>query len=463
VGLTDILNTARDAMTAQTFGLTVTGQNVSNVNTPGYVRRQAVLETRAEGPGNFGGVNVKGIRRVADQFIDQKFLSLTGLSSEASSRDQLLGQAEALFNDFAGAGLGSSLNSLFSSFSALSSLPNDSTTREAVLDRAQGFADQVRTASDQLANFRTDLFSQARDLVGDINQRLDTIASLSGSINEAKAAGQDAADLEDKRDGLLTELTQKIEVRTYKDGNGQLVVQGPGVTLIQGDTARKLDLDVASDGSVHVFAKTSSGAGGDVTQFLSGGELAGVLHVRDTDAVAMQGDLDEFAFNLANQINSVHAAGFGLDGGTGRQIFSVSGTVKGAAGSLQLSADVAGQPDRLAAASSATSLPGDGTQAMALAGVADAPVAGLNGLDPGEAYARIVGRVGQRKSEAANTLSTRDAMTAQVETMRQSVSGVSLDEEMVSMSQYQRAFEAASRVFTTADQLLEDLINNLGR
>jgi flagellar hook-associated protein 1 FlgK len=176
VGLTDILNTARDAMSAQTFGLTVTGQNVSNVNTPGYVRRQAVLETRDMGAGNFGGVNVAGIRRVADQFIEQRHLSLTGLSAEASSRDQLLGQAEALFNDFAGTGLSSSMNALFSSFSALSSLPNDPTTRATVLERGETFAGQVRSAADQIANFRSELFSQARDVVGEINEKLDTIA-----------------------------------------------------------------------------------------------------------------------------------------------------------------------------------------------------------------------------------------------------------------------------------------------
>jgi flagellar hook-associated protein 1 FlgK len=87
----------------------------------------------------------------------------------------------------------------------------------------------------------------------------------------------------------------------------------------------------------------------------------------------------------------------------------------------------------------------------------------LNGQSPGEAYGRLVGRVGQRKQNAATDVETRDAMTAQVETMRQSVSGVSLDEEMVALTKYQRAFEAASRVFTTADQLLEDLINTLGR
>ena len=123
MGLTDILANARDAMTAQTFGLTVTGQNVANVNTPGYVRRQVVLETRDLGPGNRGGVNAAGILRVADQFIDTKHLSLTGLSAQASTRDQLLGQTEALFNDFVGAGLNSSMSALFSSFSALSANP----------------------------------------------------------------------------------------------------------------------------------------------------------------------------------------------------------------------------------------------------------------------------------------------------------------------------------------------------
>jgi flagellar hook-associated protein 1 FlgK len=450
-------------MSAQTFGLTVTGQNVSNVNTPGYVRRQALLETRDMGAGSFGGVNVAGIRRVADQFVEQRHLSLTGLSSEASSRDQLLGQAEALFNDFAGTGLSSSMNALFSSFSALSSLPNDPTTRSTVLERAETFAGQVRGTADQIANFRTELFSQARDVVGEINEKLDTIASLSGRINEAVAAGQEPADLKDKRDALLVELTKQVEVRTYTDGNGQLVVQGPGVTLVQGDTARHLDLDVAADGSIQVFAQTPGGKGGEVTKFLSGGELAGILNVRDRDVVEMQTDLDEFAFHLAGQINSVHSSGFGLDGASGRAFFDVGATVQGAAGSLRLSADVAGEPDRLAASSSATSLPGDGSHATLLAGIADGPIAALNGLDAGEAYGRIVGRVGQRKQQAATDLDTRDAMTAQIETMRQSVSGVSLDEEMVAMTQFQRAFEAASRVFTTADQLLEDLINTLGR
>ena len=463
MGITDILNTARDAMAAQTFGLTVTGQNVANVNTPGYVRRQAQLETRDMGARAYGSVHVAGLQRVADRFVEQRHLALTGSSAEASTRDQLLSQTEALFNDSEGTGLSSSLNALFSSFSALSASPSDLTTRGTVLGRAQAFADQVRSSSEQMQNMRTDLFSQARELTGQINSKLDTVAQLSGRINQARATGEEPADLEDKRDAELLELSQLVEIHTYTDGNGQLVVQGPGMTLVQSDIARHLSVDIGGDGSLRVLAETAGGKGSDITKFLSAGQLSGVLTVRDHDIVEMQSELDTFAFHVASQINSAHAAGFGLDGGSGRQLFALSATADGAASSLGLSADVLDHPEFLAASNSASQLPGNGSQATFLAQLGNTPIAALGDLDPGQAYARLVGSVGQRKADSAATLSTREAMTAQVEVVRQSISGVSLDEEMISLSKYQRAFEAASRVFTTADQLLEDLINTLGR
>lgn len=465
MGLTDILNTARDAMSAQTFGLTVTGQNVANVNTPGYVRRQPQLETRDMGNRNFGSVHVAGLRRVADRFVDQRHLALTGASAEAASRDQLLSQAEALFNDFQGTGLGNSLNSLFSSFSALAASPTDLTTRATVLQNAQTFAEQVSTASDQLQNFRTDLFSNARELTTQVNAKLDSIAQLSGRINQARAVGEEPADLEDKRDAALVELADLVEIQTYTDGNGQLVIQGPGVTLMQSDSARHLAIDIGDNGALKVLAENagSPGSGNDITAFLSGGQLSGVLQVRDHDVVDMQSDLDAFAFNVAGQINSVHAAGFGLDAQTGPKLFTLGSTQAGAAAGLQVDAALRGRPDRLAASSNSGELPGNANQATLLAQLADTPIAALGDLAPSQAYARLIGRVGQRKADAAATLDTREAMTAQVEVVRQSISGVSLDEEMISLSKYQRAFEAASRVFTTADQLLQELLDSVGR
>lgn len=461
MGLNDILNTARDALAAQTFGLTVTGQNVSNVNTPGYVRRQAVLETREVGTRNFGTVGVVGVRRVADEFTNQRHLALTGLSSEASERDQLLGSVEALFNDFAGTGLGDSLNALFSSFSALSATPTDATARATVLDRASRFAERVRQTSTEMLDLRTQLFSRAQGLTEEVNRKTDAIADLSGKINQAQAAGQEAADLKDRRDALLLDLSELVDVRTFYDGNGQLVVQGAGTTLVEADHARHLSIDLSTGGNIRVMAQGASAPGTEVTPFLSGGRLGGVVEVRDRDITQALANLDTFAFDVASAINTQHAAGFGLDGSTGQNLFALSPTATGAAGTLALDAGIIDNPNKIAAAAAAATLPGDAANALLLGRIADQAVSGT--LTPGQAYANLVGQIGTVKAQAAENASTRSAMTAQIQTVRDSISGVSLDEEMVNLTKFQRAFEAASRVLTTADQLLEDLINTLGR
>ncbi len=463
MGLNDVLNTARDALAAQTFGLTVTGQNVSNVNTPGYTRRVAVLQTRELGNKNFGIVEVAGLERVADDFVNQRHLSLVGLSAHADMRDQLLASTEAVFNDFSGTGFGEELNALFSSFSALASRPADLTTRATVLERAETLALRVREASERISDQRTEIFGLARSTIATINAKVDSIAELSGRINLAQAAGEEPADLKDKRDAQLLELSELVEVRTFTDGNGQLVVQGAGTTLVQAATARHLEVDIAEGGNLRILAQSEGGAGSEVTRHLSGGHLAGLVDARDDDLVSIQSDLDTFAFQLATAVNGAHAAGFGLDGVAGRNLFAPIAAVEGAAASLRVDDAVVGAPERLGAASNASVVPGDAGNAVTLAQLADSPIAGLGGRTPAEAYARLVGNVGNRKAEAEQNLETRRAMEAQIEVTRQSISGVSLDEEMVSLTKYQRAFEAASRVLTTADRLLEELINTLGR
>jgi hypothetical protein len=384
VGITDILNTARDAMAAQTFGLTVTGQNVANVNTPGYVRRQALLETRDMGDQAYGSVHVAGLQRVADRFVEQRHLALTGRQRRGRPPAiSSLSQTEALFNDFEGTGLSGSLNALFSSFSALSASPSDLTTRATLLGRAQTFADQVRSSSDQMQNFRTDLFSQARELTGQINSKLDTVAQLSGRINQARAAGEEPADLEDKRDAELLELSQMVEIHTYTDGNGQLVVQGPGVTLVQSDQARHLSIDIDSDGSLRVLAETAGGNGSEITKFLNARAA-----LRDPDRARPRRGRDAVGAGylcVPRRQPDQQRARRGLWSGWRQRAQPVCAErhADGAAGSLRSVADVAGQPERLAASNSASQLPGNGSQATLLAQLGSTPIAALGDLDPG--------------------------------------------------------------------------------
>jgi flagellar hook-associated protein 1 FlgK len=171
--------------------------------------------------------------------------------------------------------------------------------------------------------------------------------------------------------------------------------------------------------------------------------------------------LDAFAFDFANAVNAQHAAGYGLDGVTGRALFSTTATAEGAARAFSVSSDVAGNPNAVAASGSATSLPGGSDNAVLLSGLGQRPVIG--GRTAGDAYGALVGDVGQRKARAAEDVMLRESVAAQVTAMRESVSGVSLEEEMIALTKYQRAYEASAKVISTVDQLLQELMNTVGR
>lgn len=460
--LNQLMYTARDALAAQSYGLNVAGQNITNVNTPGYVRREALLETRALGTATTGSVTVAGLRRATDVYIERRELNALGSVGAASTHDRELAGIEAQFNDLDGTGLGSSLDSLFASFSALSANPNDPTSRAAVLGAADNFAQRSGAIANSLATQRDDLLKQAQGTAQDINQRAANIAALNRRIQLAQAQGEDAADLKDQRNNLLLGLAQMIDVHTIDDGKGGLVVQGGGATLVEGVDSRNLIVDLAGDGSLRFsMARDDGGAGTEITQLVSGGKLAGIKEARDVDVFETARKLDVFVFDVGNAINAQHAAGFGLDGSTGRRLFDVSAVSTGAARALTLSADVAGNPAAVAASATAATLPGGSGNAVALADLFKTPMSG--GRTAAEAYGDIVGGVGQRRAAVAQALETQSAIKDQVQAMRESVSGVSLDEEMVSLTKFQRAYEAAGRVLTTVDQLLQDLINRVGR
>jgi flagellar hook-associated protein 1 FlgK len=459
--LTQLMYTARDALSAQSYGLNVTGQNITNVNTPGYVRREALLETRALGTATTGTVTVAGLRRATDLYIDRRELTARGSAAAASEHDNQLASVEAMFNDLGGTGMGSALDGLFSSFSALAANPNDPTARATVLGAADNFATRASSLADALAQTKEDLLKQAQATVEQINSRASSISELNRRIQAAEAQGEDAADLKDQRNNLLLDLSTMIDIRTIPDVKGSIIVQASGTTLVDGFDYRPMEIDLGTDGSLRVMSKREGGADMDVTQFLTGGKLAGIKEARDVDVFDVANKLDQLVFDVAGAVNAQHAAGYGQDGVTGRNLFDVSATVSGAARSIKLGAAVAGNPAAVAASTDLASLPGGSGNAAALASVWDTPLSG--GRTAAQAYGDIIGGIGQRKSAIAQAVETQAAIKDQIQAMREAISGVSLDEEMVALTKYQRAYQAAGRVLTTVDELLQDLLNRIGR
>jgi flagellar hook-associated protein 1 FlgK len=460
-GLTSLLYTARDALTAQSYGLDVTGQNIANANTPGYVRRQVVLQTTAFGNQTTGSVQVGPLQRPTDAFLDDRRYESTGLSSSAGEEDNQLANVQSLFNDTTSGGISTSLDALFSSFSALSASPNDSTTRQSVLSNAANFASQLNDTANSIAQQKTDIVTEAQGVAVQINQDTTDIAKLNQQIATATAAGQDAADLKDQLGTKVQDLSTFINVHTFTDNQGNLVVQGGGTTLVQGDVASTLSVGLATDGTMQFTAQSQAGSSTDITSYVTGGKLAGLKQARDTDLTQVGQELDQFAYDVATAVNTQHAAGAGLDGVSGRNLFAIGASATDAARTIAVDPSIAGQPNNIAASSSSASLPGGSDNAVALAALANQSFAGGGTRTASEAYSDVLGDVAQRKANSANAVSLRGDVDAQVKTMQQSQSGVSLDEEMVNLTSYQRAYEAATKVLTTADQLLGELMSSV--
>jgi flagellar hook-associated protein 1 len=457
-GLVQLLGTAFDGLTANSRGLSVTGQNISNVNTPGYARREVLLETRGQG---LLGVNVAGLRRVTDAIVERRQFQTASLASAATERDQDLAGLEALYDDAAGSGFADAMGELFSSFSGLANAPNDATARRGVLGRAEALASRIRDTADGIASARGDLLSKAQAVTAEVNKNAESIAKLNREIAAGKAQGVDTSNLEDQRQQLILGLSSLIDVRTIASDSGAILVQSAGTTLVDEMQSRKLSIDLAPGGDLKLLSQVGNGPPTEVTRFLTGGKLAGIREARDVDLAVSAERLDAFAFDLANAVNTQHAAGYGLDGVGGRALFSVTPTAAGAARAFSVSSDVLGNPNAIAASGSPTSLPGGSDNAVLLSGLALR--ASVGGKTPGEAYGALVGDVGQRKARAAEDVTLRESVAAQVESMRESVSGVSLEEEMIALTKYQRAYEASAKVISTVDQLLQELMNTVGR
>jgi len=462
-GLTQLLNVARDALTAQSYGLNVTGQNISNASTPGYVRRVAVLETNNLGTQSGGGVRATGLQRITNDYIERREYQATGTSSAATQRDQTLASIESMLNDGGGTGLGSALNDVFASFSALAANPNDTTTRANVLAAAGAFADRANELGNNFAQTQIDLKQQAQDTVDQVNQRAQEIAKLDMQIAQATMAGDDAADLKDQRTQKILNMSGLINTHTFTDGSGNTVVQVAGTTIVDGKNARTLSLDLKADGSLQVFADQSGGGRSEITQFLTGGKLGGIKEARDKDLFDVSSKLNALVFDVATAVNTQHALGTGADGGTGRNLFDVGPTSTNAARDVRVSVDVFNRPDRIAAASNVFSTPGGSDNAVALSKIFDTQIALGNTKTAAQAYGDLIGSIGSARSGSQRDVETQGAILSQVKSMHQSESGVSLEEEMVNLTKYQNAYQAASKMIGVADQLMQTLLNTVGR
>ncbi len=462
------LNTALTGLLAHRRALDVIGHNVANANTPGFVRRRAELNAISSTtlPGVFagtdrmgGGVLVEGITRIRDEFLEVRSLRETGIAGRISTEATMLSQIEDAIPEPSDVGLAAQLAEFWSSWDDAANSPSNIPVRTALLERATTLIDSMQRVAGQFSDLRENAVVQVTATVAQVNATAARVAELNGQIQAATVAGLDPHDLSDQRDLMVMELGKLAGVTTRTVDNGVVDVFIGGSALVRGNTSSALE--VAETGPL---APPLDGSGFDRVQIqwavdgsdagLTEGTLGGMLAGTNVHLPQATVELNGVAASLVTSVNALHVTGQGLNpvADVGLNFFDPAGVT---AMTLSLSTDVAGQPSRVAlAAAGAGALDASIAQQMAaLAGAA-------NGADA--TYQQMVGRIGVATQTATRRVSIQDAVVRAADDARLSVSGVSLDEELTSLVQSQRAYEASARVLTTVDEMLNVLINRTG-
>jgi flagellar hook-associated protein 1 FlgK len=454
-GLFSLLGMASRSMDAQRFGLDATGQNIANVNTVGYTRR--VIDFASVPPTDprisaGSGVEVLGVRAVRDNLLDRRLYQEQPLESRAGAIYDSLTVAQVAFGD-AGKSIDAKLSAFFDSWSALADAPTSSSARSAVIAQGQQLASSFRDMAGRLTSSAQDADSNVRATVDQINTLASQIASLNQKIT---AAGVDGSlTLRDQQGEALKQLSTLVDIQTITNQDGTVQVSyAQGHALVVGNVAYAVGITNAPSTGL---AQVMSGAD-NVTNFVSGGKLAGYVNVRDTLIPNYKTQLDTLAYGIVSQVNTLHSAGFTASGAAAGNFFQPLGSATNAASLIAMNAAVVADPSQVAAAGVAAT-PGDNTQARALANLRDAQVLNGGTASFGDAWSLLVYSVGQDASSAKGEQDSRGEVVRQIVNLRDSVSGVSLDEETANMMKFQRAYEANAKFFNTINETLDTLLS----
>jgi len=456
MGVYNTLNIARTGIKAASYGIEVTGQNVTNASTEGYVRRRVVQSPRAPNRTQTGvymgqGVGVEAVHRSIDRNVTSRSMDSIGSEAQARTAHQSLQLLESSFREGDLSGLADRFDSFFDRLQEMTLEPGDHGLRLAALSAGEDFASAVSRTAQSADETVRQLEARISDEVVSINQTLDSLEFLNRQISESDAISG-PADLLDQRDTLMDTVAQKLGVSVEYKTNGQVNLWVGGHALVQGVNVRDLSVS-GSVGSLEVKMSVDSGEVTITDQL--GGELGGLLDAR-TVVQSTSAELDTFAEDFADTFNTQHALGFDRTGTAGGDFFSF--TAGSAATSFSVDSAVAADADLIAAAASSSAEVGDGGNLSVLIDIESSKLFDGSTKTSRDFIASIYSDLGSEVSGFANDADTYQQQLTDITSLKDAVSAVDLDEEAVNLIKYQASYEAAARVVSIADELLDTLI-----
>ena len=457
-----LLSIARSGLNAAQAQISTTSQNVTNAQTPGYSRQKVVLTPNYPEQlpfGTFGtGVLVNSVMRTRDELLDSSYRADTATASLSEEKRDALVAVEGVFGELSNTGLASSLDQFWSSWSDLSTNPNSSAAKAVVRQRGAQVANQLNTFGNQIVDAQTTARARLLETTDRVNLLSQQVADINARIAAAEAAGNQSPDMRDQRDLKIDELASLIGATAYPQPNGSVNVNVGGDALVDGANAKTLRVQALTTNPLKLGIAIGPAPSGGVlteTMYQLGGQIAGTIDAYNNTYPSALASLDGIASALVTATNAVHSTGF-LGAAAAGNFFDATRLTSR---TIRIDSAIAADANNVAV-SGVANASGDNTVALALTQLRDTAVT-VNGqtVSISEGYRNVVTSIATQVNGATNTATAARTLTTLTDTRRESVKGVSVDEEMVNLMKFQQAYSAAARLITVVDQMSQTLLS----
>jgi len=481
------INTALTSLYAQRRGLDVTGQNIANANTEGYTRQRVTMQAQvgstvpvrwATTDGLGTGVAVTDVQRLRDQYLENRGRTEHGNNAYLTNQAATYASLENVFSEPSDTALQAQMHDMWAAWGDVGDEPTSTAARSALLQQSRVVADGLNSAYGALDSQWSAASTQLAKFATEVNTTAGTIAQLNDSIVRAKATGVVVNELEDQRDNAVMKLSELTGATAALRDDGSMDVFVGNALLVTKTTTRTMSatagvstLDAqraynADPGNGTTTAGLSWADTGDPVQ--AGGTMGSMVDTMTTILPNMAKKLDDVAEALVTAVNTATTTAYKADGTPGTEFFT--GDFSTGRYARNIGVAITNPADIAVSAKNETDAGGlprldpdgnpigtnDGTIATTLSGTA------TKGGSPDAVYQDMIADLGVNAQTSTRRSEIQANVTYQVDAARESESGVNLDEEMTNLLTYQRGYEAASRVLTTIDSMLDQLINRTG-
>ncbi len=450
MGISNILDIGTRSLTAYQEALDVTAQNISNSGNPDYSRQTAELGTEtSQMRGGFiwgTGVKLEDINRIHDALTDQQLRSYNSKYAGSNNTNVLLNQVQSLLNEPSDQGISGLTTAFFNSWQQLSVTPNSASLRQNVVQATQSLSDQIQTVSSGWDSIQTNIKNSVGTDVNSINSDLQQIQSLNEQIFNLQSTGQSPNDLLDARDKVINDLSNLVNINVNYDSSNVANISIGGVLAV--DKVHSVQFKAAVQNGKLVVTNQD----GSAALNLTGGKLYAETDVYNNKIPSYKSSLDSFVNNLMQSVNSAHSSGYTLDNPpqTGINFFDSYSN-----GELKINSAILNDPNKIAVSSDGTS--GNGDIALTIAGLSTNKQAdGSTILDK---YSSLVNQIGSDTKNSSDKADSYNLAVQQLQQQQASYSGVSIDEEMTNVIEYQKSYTASAKLISIADQMLQTLLN----